>query len=324
MEGQIPQWGWYVFSAAVFVLFLIDMWSHRHTHGEGPEARRNAIWWSVIWVSAGLGFGFFIWEMFSHQAAQEYLAAYLIEKSLSLDNLFVFLIIFKTLGIPKKRQHRVLFWGIFGALVFRGLFIYLGAAALREFTWISYVFGVILLFAAWHTFREDPSEKEGSGLAEWLETHLPVTSTLHGKKFWVVENGARVLTPLAVALVAIELSDIMFAIDSVPAALAMTKNVFIVYSSNVFAILGLRALYLVLAHTIAELKYLHYGLAAVLGFAGIKIILSTSNTHFPPMLSVGIIAVCIGASVVASLWARDDAPPPEELLPEEEREPVNT
>jgi tellurite resistance protein TerC len=299
---HIPAWGWLAFGILVLLLLAIDLLAHR---GQRASSRRNAILWSIIWVAAGLLVNVFVWVVFGGQAAYQYLAAYLIEKSLSLDNLFVFLVVFQSLDIPPQHQHRVLFWGIFGALVFRGLFIFIGTAALERWEWISYIFGAILFYAAYRTFREDPAKQEENTTVAWLSKHLPLTEDVHGKEFIARQDGRRVATPLLVALIAIELTDIMFAIDSVPAAFSVSRSPFIVYSSNVFAILGLRALYVVLAHAIAELKYLHYGLAGVLGFAGVKLIID-QWVHVSPLISVGIIVAVLGTAVWASLRERKE------------------
>jgi tellurite resistance protein TerC len=303
---QIPVWGWAVFGILVIIMLAVDLFAHR---GDHPDSRKSAVIWSIIWVGLGLLFNVFVWIVFGSQAAQEYLAAYLIEKSLSLDNLFVFLIIFQTLRIPKRYQHDVLFWGILGALVFRGIFIFLGAAAIERWEWVSYIFGAILLYAAYRIFVENPAEEEENKTVKWLSQHLPVTHSLHGEKFIVKLNGRRVVTPLFIALAGLELTDVMFAVDSVPAAFAISLDPFILYSSNIFAILGLRSLYLVLAHTIAELKYLHYGLAGVLAFAAFKLMFDWL-IHIPELVSVGLIVLMIGVAVWASLREREMAVAP--------------
>ncbi|WP_426756633.1 TerC/Alx family metal homeostasis membrane protein [Myxococcus sp. Y35] len=298
---NVPPWMWMVFWAAVLVLLAVDLLAHRGRHG---ESHRAAIVWSVIWIAAGLLFDVLIWRVLGARAAQEYLAAYFIEKSLSLDNVFVFLVIFRSLAIPPRVQHQVLFLGIFGALVFRALFIFVGAAAMERWGWVSYVFGGILLFTAWRVLREDPSEQSDNKAVRWLAKRLPVTHELHDKSFIVrLADGRRVATPLLLALLGLELTDIVFAVDSVPAAFAITDQTFILYSSNAFAILGLRALYLVLAGTVGQLRYLHYGLAGVLAFAGLKMVLEPW-LHVPPMASVLVIVVLIGAAVWASQRAR--------------------
>lgn len=301
---EVPGWGWPTLAVAIAVLLALDMYAHR---GQHASSRKAAIVWSAIWIAAGLLFAGVIYATMGVSAGHDYLLTYTIEKSLSVDNLFVFLIIFKSLRVPRGHQHHVLFWGVIGALVFRALFIFLGVAALEQYDWVVYIFGAILLFGAWRAFRDDLHSDDESRLLQWLKDKLPVTESLHGGHFFHRENGKFFVTPLLLALIAAELTDIMFAIDSVPAALSVTRNRFIVYSSNAFAILGLRSLYIVLAATIAEMRYLHYGLASVLAFAAVKIILSGMEIHIPAWLSFGWILLSIGGAVVASLVA--DPPP---------------
>ena len=229
------------------------------------------------------------------------MAAYLIEKSLSVDNLFVFLLIFGTLKIPANEQRRVLTWGIAGAILTRGVLIFAGAAAVKEWHSLLYVFGGLLIVAAVKLLHE-PEEKAENRMVVWLSRYLPWSKTLDGHHFFTKRNGRWLGTPLLLALIAIELTDVVFAIDSVPAAFAVTEEPFIIYSSNVFAVLGLRALYVVLVGAIAKLRYLRYGLSAVLAFAGGKM-LAASWIKITPLVSVGVIAVMIGASVVASVVA---------------------
>jgi tellurite resistance protein TerC len=288
---------WIAFAVTIFALLALDLYVHR---GGRSDSHKGAIAWSIVWVAAGLAFNAAVWVLFGSNAAQEYLAAYLIEKSLSVDNLFVFLVIFRSLKIPEERQRTVLIWGIFGALVFRALFILIGLAAIERWEWVAYLFGAVLIWAAWRAFREDPAEQKENRIVEWLAKHLPLTTEINHSHFFARIDGKRVATPLLLAIVAVELSDIMFAIDSVPAAFAVTHDRFIVLTSNAFAILGLRALYIVLAKTLARLHYLHYGLAAVLGFAGIKIV-TQELLEIPPYVSIAIIAVIIGLSVWLSV-----------------------
>ncbi len=303
-------WEWIVFGIAVLLMLAIDIFVHR---GEHAESRSRALLWTVIWVAAGLLFNVFVWIDRGGQAAQEYLASYLIEKSLSLDNLFVFLIIFKTLRIPTTHQRKALSWGIFGALVFRAIFIYLGAEALHRWAWVEYIFAVLLLYAAWHAFREDPAQEEESKLVEWLAHNLPVSRPTAHAHFFTRVNGKFLMTPLMVAVIGLELTDVMFAIDSVPAAFSVVprseNQLFIIYTSNVFAILGLRSLYIAMAATLGELRYLHYGLAAVLAFAAFKMMVPSDVLHIPPMVSVGIILACIGIAIWTSVRARKPLEP---------------
>jgi tellurite resistance protein TerC len=301
--GHVALWEWGLFGVIVLAMILVDLRVHHGKHGESKKA---AYAWSVAWILVGLSFAGFVWARHGGNAAQEYLGAYLIEKSLSLDNLFVFLVIFSSLSVPEDKQRGVLFWGIFGALLFRGVFILLGLEALERWHWVVYIFGSILLVAAWRVARRHPSEDSDNKVVDWLEKTLPVTKEFDGEKFFTRVDSRRQATPLLIALLSIELTDVAFAIDSVPAALSVSHNLFVVYSSNVFAILGLRALYIALAKTVHELSYLHWGLAAVLAFAGLKMI-GSDWVEISPLLSVAVIVVCIGASVWASLHARKKA-----------------
>lgn len=297
---DVPVVGWAVFGAVLLGLLIIDLWAHRGDHG---QSMRAAVAWSAVWVAVGLAFAGVVYGYGGVGAAGDYVAAWLMEKSLSVDNLFVFLVVFETLRIPREQQRLVLSWGIFGALVFRALFVVLGVAALQSWGWVRYVFGAVLIFGAWRVWKHDPATDESSRLVDWLRRHLRMTHDTASGRFVVREGGRWVATPLLVALIAVELTDIVFAVDSVPAALAITEDPFIVYSSNAFAILGLRSLYLVLAGVVRAIVYLHYGLAAVLAFAGAKMVLH-DWVHVPAWASIVIIAVFIGTSVVASLHSR--------------------
>ncbi len=316
---QIPAWGWWIFAAVVILMLVVDLVAHR---GEEDARTRHRIAgiWTAVWIALGLSFMGFVWAFFGSLPAKEYLAAYLLEKSLSLDNLFVFYVIFHGLGVPEKHHHKVLFWGIVGALFFRAVFIFAGVALVEQYAWVMYVFGAILLYAAYRTYLEDPTAEEESKLVNWLAERLPLSKRPHGGQFIAIEGGRRVATSLFVALVAIELTDILFAIDSVAAALAVTRDEFILYSANIFAILGLRSLYLFMEGTVRDFRYLHYGLAAVLAFAALKIMLH-DVIHVPPMLSVAIIVVIITVAIWASLRAdkHDGSGGPEE--PHIERPP---
>lgn len=300
----VPLWSWIAFTAALLALLFLDIFMHR---GGRESTRGWAVAWSIIWVAAGLLFAIFIWIVMGGNAVDEYLAAYLIEKSLSLDNMFVFLIIFQTLMIPKENQRTALTWGIFGALIFRFLFIFAGSAAVERWDWVNYIFGGILLVAAVHAFRENPAEVKQSRMVHWLSEKLPVTRDTGSRHLWIRQNGAKKATPLLISIIALELTDILFAIDSVPAAFAVTRTTFLIYSSNAFAILGLRSLYAVIAELISGLRFLHFGLAAVLAFAALKVILSRF-VHIHPLVSVTAIILMVGISVWASLLVRSRKP----------------
>jgi tellurite resistance protein TerC len=299
IEESFPLWGWLVFGAALLACVALDLILHR---GSRQRSRAAAITWTALWIGLGLGFAFVVWGVLGGKHAWEYATAYLVEKSLSIDNLFVFLVIFRTLGIPHENQRSVLSWGILGALVFRLGFVLLGVTAIERYDWVLYVFAVILAWAAVRMVREDVTKKKESRAARWLLHHLPVTREVHGNSFFARVQGRRLVTPLFVALFAVELTDIVFAVDSVPAALAISSSRFVVYSSNALAILGLRSLFILLEHLIGELKYLHYGLAAVLGFSAVK--LATARwLEISPVVSISIIVLCIGGTVWPSVRA---------------------
>jgi tellurite resistance protein TerC len=300
--NTFPPWAWVVFACVVAVLLPLDLLAHRHD-GEEEKPAQHAVAWSLLWIGAGLAFGVFVWVAFGAHPAQEYFAAYLIEKSLSVDNLFVFVVIFDALRIAKRDRRRVLTWGILGALVSRAILVFAGISLLDRFPWIGWVFGALLLWGAWHMLRHGPAGSRESRLIMFLSNHLPLTKKRHGGKFFAKENAQLVATPLFVAVLAIEISDVVFALDSVPAALSVTRNGFIVFTSNVFAVLGLRALYVVLIGLLRQVRYLSYGLAAILAFAGVKMLLP-HWLEIPPVLSVTIIVVLLGVTVLASLWPR--------------------
>jgi tellurite resistance protein TerC len=278
---------------------VIDLVAHRGDHGAGA---RSALIWSIVWVGLGLGFGLVVWLELGPAGAVDYYAAYLIEKSLSVDNLFVFLVIFSALKVPTRFQRRVLWWGILGAVVFRAAFIFAGASAVDRWSWVTYVFAALLLFTAVRTFFASPSIDEESRVVTWLSRHLPVSQDRTSGRFITRERGRLMVTPLLVALLALESTDILFAVDSVPAAFAVTHDRYILYSSNVMAILGLRALYLVLAEYLPRLVYLHYGLAVILGIAAIKIAIS-GWMHIPAWVAIGATLLVVGISIGASLRA---------------------
>ena len=306
---NVPLWAWGVLAVVVAISITTDLVAHR---GDHVDSKKRALAWTLLWVTVAMAFNLFVYLWFGSVPAQEFLAAYLLEKSLSVDNLFVFLLVFGALKIPQAEQRRVLTWGILGAIVFRGLLIFAGAAAVQRWHALTYVFGAILIFAAIKLVREKPEKDEDSKVVLWLEKHIRWTRKLHGHHFIVkLEDGKRYATPLLLALLAIEFTDIVFAIDSVPAAFAVTQEPFLIFSSNLLAILGLRALYIVLAGLLADLRYLKYGLSAVLAFAGAKL-LAVNYIKLPPLISVAIIAVCITVSVVASVIAnRRDARKPD-------------
>jgi tellurite resistance protein TerC len=290
---------WIAFGAIVLVSLALDLVAHRGAHS---VSRKSAIVWSICWIVAAVLFsGFIALELGVHHA-EDFLSAYLMEKSLSIDNLFVFMVIFDRLRIPQTEHHRVLFWGILGALVARALFIAGGSALLTRWHDVVYILGVFLIYTGWKTLRA----KTGGGSDRVLgltQRSSRLTDKLDGHRFITVEAGRRVGTPLLVALLAIEVSDVLFAVDSVPAVFAISEDPFIVYTSNVFAILGMRALYLVLAELLRDLRYLHYGLAAILAFAGTKMLIS-GYVHVPPAVSLLLILTILAVAITASIRRR--------------------
>ena len=300
----VPFWAWLVLAALVVCSLATDLLAHRGNQGQG---RKSTVLWSIGWITVAVAFGIWVAIALGREAAEDYFAAYLVEKSLSVDNLFVFLVVFARLRIPALEQHRVLQWGIIGAFVTRGAFIAAGAALLHAWHGIVYVLGALLIFTGIKAARQhatQPGADEGEGkVLPFLRRHLAFTPRLDGHRFLTVEGGRRVGTPLLLALLVIEITDVAFAVDSIPAVFAITEEPFIVYSSNVFAVLGLRALYLVLADLLADLKYLPYALAGILVFAGAKM-LTSHWFHVPHAVSLGAVLAMMGAAVVASVVAR--------------------
>jgi tellurite resistance protein TerC len=299
----VPPWAWAVFAVVVAVSLVVDLVGHRGDHETG---RKQAVIWSIVWIAVSLGFCAWIGIQFGRADAMDFLTAYLMEKSLSIDNLFVFLVVFSLLKIPANEQHRVLFWGIIGALVSRAIFIASGSALLARWHNIVYVLGAFLLYTAWKTARSHGTSDDGkpgdgeNKTVTWLRKRLRITAELRGHHFVTREAGRLVGTPLLLALLTIELTDIAFALDSVPAVFSVTEDPFVVYTSNVFAILGMRALYIVLAGLLAGLVYLRYGLAAILALAGFKM-MTSKLFHIPHSASLLAIVAILVASIVPSV-----------------------
>jgi tellurite resistance protein TerC len=280
---DVPPWMWIAFVAVVLASLVVDLLSHRSGHA---SSRAAAIAWSAAWIALALGFAGWIGHHLGRDRAEDFLGAYLMEKSLSVDNLFVFLLVFGRLRVTPSDQHRILFWGILGALVFRGVFIVAGASVVARWHEALYVLGVILIYSGWKTARaRGAPENQDSKIMRFVRDRLGVRSTF------------------ALALITIELTDIVFAVDSIPAVFAISSDPFIVYTSNVFAILGLRALYSVLADVLGRLRYVHYGLAAILGLAGLKMLMS--RLYQPPhVVSLLAIATILAIVTIASLSTR--------------------
>jgi tellurite resistance protein TerC len=302
---SVPLWGWGALVAFIALLLIIDLVVF-HNEAHDVSTKEAAIE-SVVWISIGLAFTFLVWWAFGGTAGTEYISGYLIEMSLSVDNVFVWALIFAYFKVPGKYQHRVLFWGIFGALVLRAVFIFAGTALIQRFEWIPYVFGAFLLYTAVKMIVKsdeeiDPSQ---SALLRILRKVVPVSDELDGQKLFTRVNAKRVATPLFAVLVMVEATDVVFAVDSVPAVLAVSREQFIVFSSNAFAILGLRALYFLLADMHARFSYLQQGLAVILAFVGIKMILAEAiDYHIPTPISLLVIALVLGVSVLMSMQTK--------------------
>ncbi len=292
---------WVSFTAFVLALLALDLGVfHRKSHAVGMK---EAATWSVVWVTLALGFNAWIWHRFGPQRGLEFLTGYLIEKALSVDNLFVFIVVFSYFSCPPADQHRVLFWGIVGALVMRAIFIFAGAALLSAFHWVEYVFGAFLVFTGAKILRhgeEDEIRPERNLAVRLARRILPMATDYHGHKFFVRQGGKLFATPLLLVLIVIETTDLVFAVDSIPAIFAVTTDPFIVYTSNIFAILGLRALYFLLAGIMGSFRFLKVGLGLVLVFVGAKMGLADFY-KVPIGVSLLVVLGLIGGSVVLSL-----------------------
>ncbi len=304
---DVPFWAWVAVLAVILVMLAVDLFAHRDAH---VVSVREAAVWSAVWVTLGLAFGGVVWWAYGAQAGGEYYAGYLIEKSLAVDNVFVFALIFTYFAVPREYQHRVLFYGVLGALVFRAIFIAGGAVLIENFAWVLYLFGAFLVFTGWKMFRhrDDEMDPSRNPVLRLVRRWVPSTDEFHGQKFWVKKAGTWVATPLFTVLVLVETTDIIFAVDSIPAIFAVTQEPFLVFTSNAFAILGLRAMYFLLADLIHRFVHLKAGLAAILVFVGVKMLL-LDVYKVPIWLSLSVIAASIAIAVVASLRAtRDQAP----------------
>jgi tellurite resistance protein TerC len=291
---------WTLFNLFILALLALDLGVfHRKTH---VVSLREALVWSVIWIVVAFLFNGLVYFWRGPQAATEFLAGYLIERSLSIDNLFVFVLIFSYFRVPDEYQHKILFWGILGALVMRALFIATGVALIHKFHWIIYVFGVFLIITGVRIAIEKGKEihPERNPVLRMFKRIMPLVHLFHGDKFFVRLDGRLFATPMFVVLLMVETTDVIFAMDSIPAILAITYDPFIVYSSNVFAILGLRATYFALAGIMRLFRYIHFGIAAILVFVGVKMVI-TDVYKIPVGIALGVIAVILALSIVVSL-----------------------
>jgi tellurite resistance protein TerC len=307
---------WVGFTAFVLAMLALDLGVfHRKAH----EVRvREALLWTGVWIALALLFNLGVYHWFGSERALEFLTGYVIEKALSVDNIFVFIVVFSAFAVPPKLQHRVLFWGILGALVMRAVFIVVGAALLQRFHWVIYVFGAFLVFTGIKLLvqRDEEVHPERNPLFRLFRRLVPSVRDFRDGHFTVVEAGKRYATPLLLVLVSIEATDLVFAVDSIPAIFAVTTDPFIVYTSNIFAILGLRALYFALAGMMGKFHYLKIGLSAVLVFVGAKMLLA-GFYKIPILASLGVIVALLGASVVASLLRRPATPELRSAPPEQ-------
>ena len=307
VDLSVPGWAWLALLAFVCVLLVFDILVvHRKAH---EVHIREASIESAAWIALGLAFTGVIAVAFGGAAAGEYVSGYLIEKSLSVDNVFVWALILSYFKIPTKYQHRVLFWGIFGALALRAIFIFAGVALIEKFDWVLYVFGAFLVYTAVKLIVEAEEELDpaSSRFMKLINRVVPTSPDFDGQKLFTRMNGVRVATPLFAVLVLIEFTDVLFAVDSVPAVLAVSREQFIVFSSNAFAILGLRALYFLLADAHARFTYLKEGLAIILAFVGVKMLIAEWY-HIPTWISLLVIAIVLLVSIGFSLKADRSSP----------------
>lgn len=307
-----PTWMWAVFISLVLGLLALDLGVlHKNSKEIGI---RESLLMSGFYIAIGLAFGGWIWYQSGEQSAMEYVTGFVVEKSLAMDNIFIIAMIFSYFAIPRQYQHRVLLWGILGVIVLRGIMIAGGAAIVENFHWVLYLFAAFLVFTGLKMLFSSDHDRSDIGnnrILKFLRSHLPVTNALHGEKFFVKETDATTgklktfVTPLFLALIMVEIADLIFAVDSIPAIFAITTDPFIVYTSNIFAILGLRALYFALAALIHRFAYLKYALAAVLVFVGSKIFVADmlGIAKIPPAVSLGVTVAILATGIIGSLIA---------------------
>ncbi len=300
--AEVPLLFWVLFHLMIIGLLVYDLLPKK----KEPTLRRNILW-SILMIGIAISLGGYVYLNFGQEEGMKYVTAYVTELALSVDNLFVFIVIFSYFGVPFARQHKALFFGILGAIIFRAAFIFAGVALIENFHWVIYVFGAILLYSAYKLLRGGvESTKPGdNAVVRFAKRFLPVCEDYHGDKFLAKVDGVLMCTPLVVVLLVIETTDIMFALDSVPAVLTITGEFFTAYTSNIMAIIGLRALYFVVAHAMGELKYLSKGLALVLAYLGVKTFATFFGIEVPMLWNMGIVLGTIGFFIVLSLVFRD-------------------
>lgn len=315
---NVPLWGWFLALALILVLLIGDIWSNR---GARTPSLRRSVLASLAWISVSVAFGTVLGLIYGSTVAQQYFAGYLLEKALSIDNVFVFALLFATFAVPARCRYRVLYYGVVGALVLRGAFIAGGAALLDEFSWVFYVFGAVIVLAGARMLRGEAQPRpERNLVVRGLRHVLPMTDDYVGDRFVTRIDGHRFATPLLVALVAIETTDLVFALDSIPAIFGVTRDVFIVFTSNAFAVLGLRALYFVFADALGRFPFLRFGLAAILVFIGAKMLLQPV-VHVGIGASLALIAVAVAVSIGASILNGRRVHPGEARPPPQHRQP---
>jgi tellurite resistance protein TerC len=300
-------WFWVGFVGFVLAMLSLDLGVfHKQAHEVRPK---EAAIWTAVWVALALVFAAGLFFFYGHEVGLTFLTGYVIEESLSVDNIFVIVLIFEYFRVPKNCQHRVLFYGILGALVMRGVFIGLGAVLIARFNWILYLFGAMLVITGVRMAikRGDEFDGDENAVVRLVRRFVPISGDFSGKHFFVIENGKRLATPLLLVLVLVEVTDLIFAVDSIPAIFGVTKDPFIVFTSNIFAILGLRSLYFLLAAVVDKFYLLKYGLAVILTFVGVKM-LGESYFHIDILLSLGIILGVLALAIVGSvIWPRKEA-----------------
>jgi tellurite resistance protein TerC len=295
---------WLGFHIFIFIMLALDLGVfHKKIH---KVPVKEAVIWSLVWISLALLFNIFVYFEFGPTKALEFLTGYVIEYSLSVDNIFVFILIFSYFAVKDQYQHKILFWGILGALIMRAIFIFTGVALINRFHWIVIIFGGFLVFTGIRMLfqKEKPEDPEKNPVVRFFKRFLPVTDTLHGSNLFIRQNKKLYATPLFLVLLIIESSDLIFAVDSIPAILAISKDTFIVYTSNIFAILGLRSLYFAIAGIMGLFRYLKVGLAFVLTFVGMKMLAAYFNFEIPIVLSLAIIISILLLSILASVIIR--------------------
>jgi len=293
---------WVLLLAGIISMLLVDLFLHRDAHVIGV---REAAWWSALWVSIGLAVGAAIWWFYGSEFGMQYFAGYIIEKSLAVDNVFIWAVIFSYFAVPRQYQHRVLFYGVVGALIFRAIFIAGGSWLISSFAWVLYIFGAFLIATGIRMLmqRNEHIDMSRSRTLKLFRKLIPTTDEYDGQKFLTRRNGVLMATPLLAVVVVVEVTDIIFAVDSIPAIFAVTQEPFLVFASNAFAILGLRAMYFLLADLMHRFIYLKIGLSLVLVWVGIKMIVGHAFFKIPTAISLSVVIAIIATSVVASLLA---------------------